>query len=64
MLSIDDLVKKVGNIYILAVVVAKRVKQLNEGAVPLVELKEAHSPLFVALEELSAGKISFEFVEE
>lgn len=64
MLSIDDLVKKVGNIYIVAVVVAKRVKQLNEGAVPLVELKESHSPLFVALEELSAGKIGFDFVEE
>ena len=64
MLSIDELIQKVGNIYILAIVVAKRAKQLNEGAVPLVELKEAHSPLFVALEELSAGKISFEFVEE
>ncbi|HXL02228.1 MAG TPA: DNA-directed RNA polymerase subunit omega [Candidatus Atribacteria bacterium] len=64
MLSIDDLVQKVGNIYILAVVIAKRVKQLNEGAVPLIELKEPHSPLFVALEELSTGKISFDFVEE
>ena len=50
MLSIDELVQKVGNIYILAIVIAKRAKQLNEGAVPLVELKEAHSPLFVALE--------------
>ncbi len=64
MLSIDELIQKVGNIYILAIVVAKRAKQLNEGAVPLVELKEARSPLFVALEELSAGKISFDFVEE
>jgi len=64
MLSIDELVARVGNVYILANVVAKRIRQLNDGAVPLVELKEAHSPLFVALEELSAGKISFEFVEE
>ncbi|HOQ67367.1 MAG TPA: DNA-directed RNA polymerase subunit omega [Candidatus Atribacteria bacterium] len=64
MLSIDELVEMVGNVYILANVVAKRIRQLNDGAVPLVELKEAHSPLFVALEELSAGKISFEFVEE
>ena len=64
MLSIDELVEMVGNVYILANVIAKRIRQLNDGAVPLVELKEAHSPLFVALEELSAGKISFEFVEE
>ncbi|HQE25470.1 MAG TPA: DNA-directed RNA polymerase subunit omega [Candidatus Atribacteria bacterium] len=64
MLSIDELVARVGNVYILANVIAKRIRQLNDGAVPLVELKEAHSPLFVALEELSAGKISFEFVEE
>lgn len=64
MLSIDELTERVGNVYIIATVVAKRIRQLNEGAVPLVELREAHSPLFVALEELSAGKISFEFVEE
>ncbi len=64
MLSIDELIEMVGNVYVLANVVAKRIRQLNDGAVPLVELKEAHSPLFVALEELSAGKISFEFVEE
>ncbi|MGC8778058.1 MAG: DNA-directed RNA polymerase subunit omega [Candidatus Caldatribacteriaceae bacterium] len=64
MFSIDDLVRKVGNSYVAALVVAKRARQLNEGATPLVELKEPHKPLFIALEELMADKFSFKFVEE
>jgi len=64
MFSIDDLVRKVGNSYVAALVVAKRARQLNEGATPLLELKEPHKPLFIALEELMADKFSFEFVEE
>ncbi len=64
MLSIDELVKKVGNSYVAALVVAKRVRQLNEGATPLISLKEPHKPLFIALQEVMAGSIQFEFVEE
>ncbi|MCX7667804.1 MAG: DNA-directed RNA polymerase subunit omega [Atribacterota bacterium] len=64
MFSIDDLVRKVGNSYVAALVIAKRARQLNEGATPLIELKEPHKPLFIALAELMADRFSFEFVEE
>ncbi|MEN3202465.1 MAG: DNA-directed RNA polymerase subunit omega [Atribacterota bacterium] len=64
MFSIDDLVKKTGNAYILSLVVARRVRQLNEGAHPLVELKEPHKPLFIAIREILEDKIQFEFAEE
>lgn len=64
MFSIDDLVKKAGNAYILSLVVARRIRQLNEGAHPLVELKEPHKPLFIALQEFLENKIQFEFAEE
>jgi len=64
MFSIDDLVKKAGNAYILSLVVARRIRQLNEGAHPLAELKEPHKPLFIALQEFLEDKIQFEFAEE
>lgn len=64
MFSIDELVKKVGNAYVLSLVVARRIRQLNEGAHPLVELKEPRKPLFIALQEVLEDKIQFEFVEE
>lgn len=64
MFSIDDLVKKTGNAYILSLLVARRIRQLNEGAHPLVELKEPHKPLFIAIREILEDKIQFEFAEE
>lgn len=64
MFSIDDLVKKTGNAYVLSLVVARRIRQLNEGAHPLVELKEPHKPLFIALQEVLEDKIQFGFAEE
>lgn len=64
MFSIDDLVKKTGNAYILSLVVARRIRQLNEGAHPLVELKEPHKPLFIAIREVLEDKIQFTFAEE
>lgn len=63
MFSIDELIRKSGNAYVAVLVVSKRVRQINEGASPLVELKEPHKPLFVALQELMNDKFSFEFVE-
>ncbi|MDK2896219.1 MAG: DNA-directed polymerase subunit omega [Candidatus Atribacteria bacterium] len=64
MLPIDEMLKKAGNRYILSLIIAKRTRQLNEGANPLVELEEKHKPLFVALQEFLEDKIQFEFVEE
>ncbi|MGQ9472562.1 MAG: DNA-directed RNA polymerase subunit omega [Candidatus Caldatribacteriaceae bacterium] len=64
MFSIDELIRKTGNVYVAVLVVSKRARQINEGATPLVELKEPHKPLFVALQELMNDKFSFEFVEE
>lgn len=64
MFSIDQLVEKTKNAYILSLVVARRIRQLNEGVHPLVELREPRKPLFIALQEVLEDKIQFEFVEE
>lgn len=44
------------NKYLLTMIVAKRVKQLQQGAKPLVESKQ-RKPLAIALEEVKAGKV-------
>ena len=44
------------NKYLLSMMVAKRVKELNAGAKPLVESKH-RKPLTIALEEIKAGKV-------
>ena len=44
------------NKYLLSMMVAKRVKELNAGAKPLVESKQ-RKPLTIALEEIKAGKV-------
>jgi len=64
MFSIDQLVEKTKNTYILSLVVARRIRQLNEGAHTLVELREPHKHLFIALQEFLEDKIQFEFVDE
>lgn len=46
----------INNKYLLTMIVAKRVKQLQQGAKPLVESKQ-RKPLAIALEEVKAGKV-------
>jgi len=44
------------NKYLLAVMVAKRAKELEKGAKPLIETKY-RKPMMIALEEIKAGKV-------
>jgi len=48
------------NKYLLTMMVAKRVKQLEKGAKPLIETKY-RKPMLIALEEIKAGKV---FIKE
>ena len=50
----------VNNKYLLATMIAKRVKELKEGAKPLVESKHKKFTM-IALEEIKAGKV---FIKE
>ena len=51
------------NKYLLAMMVAKRTKELELGAKPLVESKK-RKPLTIALEEIKAGKVYLKEEEE
>jgi DNA-directed RNA polymerase omega subunit len=52
----SELLEDVGSSYVLALVAAKRAKQLREGAPQLVECESNHS-LTIALEEIAQHKV-------
>ncbi len=57
--SLDVLVDKVDSKYTLVVLAAKRARELMDGDQALCESK-SNKQVTVALEEVAAGKISFE----
>lgn len=57
--SINDLLKKVDSRYTLAMVIAKRARQLVDGAPKLVDT-DSDKPVTIATYELYEGKITYE----
>lgn len=57
--SLDVLRDRVDSRYTLVVCVAKRARQLLDGAQPLVEVASS-KPVTVAMQELSEGKVLYE----
>lgn len=57
--AINDLLKKVDSRYTLAMVIAKRARQLVEGAPKLVDT-DSDRPVTVATYELYEDKITYE----
>ncbi len=58
-LPIEDLMEHVDSKYRLVIVAAKRAKQLNRGALPLVQPRNL-KPTYQALEEVATGKLAYE----
>lgn len=56
---IEDLMEHVDSKYRLVIVAAKRAKQLNRGAAPLVQVRSV-KPTYQALEEIATGKLAYE----
>ncbi len=61
--SVEPCLEQIGNRYLLVVLAAKRSRQLNRGAAPMVESKRKKCT-GVALEEIAAGKISYRLKDE
>lgn len=57
--SLDVLREQVDSRYTLVVSVAKRARQLLDGAKPLVEV-DSPKPVTIAMHELAEGKIHYE----
>ncbi len=55
---IEDLRNRIGNVYELVIVAAKRTRQLNEGASKLVDVECARATT-VAMWEIAKGRIKY-----
>lgn len=61
--SVVDLLKQVDNRYTLITIVAKRARELVEGAKPMVDI-DSKKPVTIAINEVSRGLIHFKTVRE
>ena len=55
----EDLLEHIDSKYRLVIVAAKRAKQLNRGAAPLIQPRSI-KPAYQALEEIASGKLGYE----
>ena len=58
--TVEDCLDVIPNRFLLAMVAAKRAKQLYKGAEPLIENKSANKKIVVSLREIAANKVEFE----
>ena len=59
----EEIVEKAGGRFKLCALIQQRVRELMEGARPLVERK-GRSDIEIAIEEIAQDKITMEFVDE
>lgn len=59
-ITVEDCLKQVPNRFLLAMVAAKRTKQLYKGSQPLIENKAGNKKIVLALREVAAGKVDYE----
>lgn len=58
--TVEDCLDVIPNRFLLAMVAAKRSKQLYKGAEPLIENKSNNKKVVVALREIAAEQVEFE----
>jgi DNA-directed RNA polymerase subunit omega len=58
--TVEDCLTVIPNRFLLAMVAAKRAKQLYKGAEPLIENKSGNKKVVLALREIAAGSIEYE----
>ncbi len=60
-ITVEDCLRQIPNRFLLAMVAAKRAKQLYKGGQPLIENKANNKKIVLALREVAAGKVEYEF---
>ena len=58
--TVEDCLDVIPNRFLLAMVAAKRAKQLYKGSDPLIENKSGNKKIVVALREIAANKVEFD----
>jgi len=62
--SVSDLVEIVGSKYTLVVLTAKRAREINLGAIPIVDMPNSNKAVSIATQEIYEGKIFYTTIEE
>ncbi len=62
-ISSEKPLSKIGNAFILTILLSQRVKELRAGAKPLVQT-DSKNPVDIAFEEIRAGKYTYKFPKE
>ncbi len=62
--SVNDLVEIVGSKYTLVVLAAKRAREINLGAIPLVDMPNSNKAVSIATQEIYEGKVLYTTIEE
>lgn len=63
-IPIDELLKKTGSIYKLAILASRRAIELNEGSAKLIDVNPDSKISYIALKEILEGKISYKIKEK
>ena len=61
--SVSELVEKVGSKYTLVVLAAKRARELNEGAIPTIDMTDRNKSVTTAIHEIMEGSIHYQNIE-
>ncbi len=54
---------RIGNAFILSIVLSERVKELRQGAAPVIETN-SKNPTEIAMQEILAGRITYKLPEK
>ena len=63
-LTIDNLLTKATNKFLLVNAAAGRAKQISEGSLPYVDNFDPTNPVITALREIAAGKVGIEMLKK
>lgn len=62
--SVNDLVEIVGSKYTLVVLAAKRAREINLGAIPMVDMPNSNKAVTIATQEIYESKVFYRVIEE
>jgi len=61
---LEKLLERIGSMYKLVIIGARRALELSEGSPKLVEASPKEKPALVALREIAQGKVTFRLKKE
>lgn len=61
--TIDELLNRINNRFLLANVIAERAKAIADGSLPYIDNADFSQPILTAMQEIQKGKITYKILE-